>query len=80
LEWSLAVIDICEHKPLLPISDTVAIAAEYGFDHPAQKASSSPIHNYSVLTTDFLVTVSSNGNEVQVARTVVYAGELEKPS
>ncbi len=73
LDWSERVTDIREQYPLLPVEETVAIAEALGIRHPLDARTKSPF----VLTTDFLVTIRGQPREVEVARTVKPASELE---
>ena len=73
LDWSERVTDVREQYPLLPVEETVAIAEALGFRHPSDARTKSPI----VLTTDFLVTMRDRPRDVEVARTVKPASELE---
>ena len=54
-EFSDSVIDIREQFPLLPINYTQKIAKIIGVEHPSHPTSGEPI----VITTDFLLTISS---------------------
>jgi hypothetical protein len=74
LDWSPLVIDIREQYPLLPLEKTIAIAQELGVAHPKDPKSG----KYSVMTTDFLVTVTRDSQTVEEARTLKYAQDLEK--
>lgn len=65
-EWSSSVIDIREQYPLLPIDETLSIAQSCEIQHPLHPVSKQPI----VLTTDFLLTVSIEGKQVDQARAV----------
>lgn len=73
LDWSERVTDVREQYPLLPVEETVAIAEVLGVRHPSDARTKSPI----VLTTDFLVTMRGQPRDVEVARTVKPASELE---
>jgi hypothetical protein len=81
-QWSPIVVDSRENIPLLPIGDTLAIAEECGYTHPSQPSSIDPrrIWYYSVLTTSFLITISDGASQKDLARTVIYSNDLEKPS
>ncbi|SHK19131.1 heteromeric transposase endonuclease subunit TnsA [Desulforamulus aeronauticus] len=74
LEWSDVVIDIREQYPLLDFSETEKISEELGIKYPTDRETGFPI----VSTTDFLITVLSNGNKVNIARTVKPSTELDK--
>lgn len=73
LEWSPVVTDIREQYPLLPISETLEIAAECDIRHPRNPLSKQPI----VMTTDFLITVRQSLGVSEVARTVKHSQELQ---
>ena len=80
LEWSKIVTDIREQYPLLPLVDTLAIAKQLAFDHPAIPNKNDPkVLDPVVLTTDFLITLSIDGKRVEQARTVKYAADLQSP-
>ncbi|MSR90367.1 TnsA endonuclease N-terminal domain-containing protein [Inconstantimicrobium porci] len=66
LEFSDKVLDIREQYPLLPIEDTIDIADELGLKHPKNPETGEDI----VMTTDFLVTISSEDGPKNVARTI----------
>ena len=80
LEWSKIVIDIREQYPLLPLVDTLAIAKQLAFDHPAipNKDDSKTLEPI-IMTTDFLITILIDGKRVERARTVKYAADLQSP-
>lgn len=80
LEWSKIVTDIREQYPLLPFVDTLAIAKQLAFDHPAiPNKDDSKTLDPIVMTTDFLITVLIDGKRVELARTVKYATDLQSP-
>ena len=66
LEWSKSVVDIREQYPLLPLEETLSIAENHQIKHPTHPKTQKPV----VLTTDFLITVSYDGQKVEQARTV----------
>jgi hypothetical protein len=72
LEWSLEVTDIREQYPLLPLEETLAIAAECGIRHPVHPRTKYPI----VITTDFVVTVACGAADRDEARTIKYKTDL----
>lgn len=72
LEWSPIVVDIREQFPLLPQSRTLEIAESLNVKHPTDPHSHEPI----VMTTDFLITVITNGQRRELARTVKPSAEL----
>ncbi len=80
LEWSKIVTDIREQYPLLQLEETVEIAKQCGFDHPAiQNKHDSKTLEPIVMTTDFLITLIVDGKRVEHARTVKYADDLQSP-
>src|SRR5260370_38175893 len=80
LEWSKIVTDIREQYPLLQLEETLDIAKQCGFDHPAIQNKHDPkIREPIVMTTDFLVTLMIDGKRVERARTVKYADDLQSP-
>lgn len=72
LEWSLAVTDIREQYPLLPLEETLDIARRLGVRHPTDPLTKEPV----VMTTDFVLTVRRGCSEVDQARTVKYEKDL----
>lgn len=72
LEFSDKVLDIREQYPLLPMEDTVTIADELGLKHPKNPETGENI----VMTTDFLVTISSGDGPKNVARTIKSKDDL----
>jgi hypothetical protein len=74
-EWSPHVSDIREQFPLLPVEETVEIAAEIGVRHPIDSNTKHPI----VLTTDFLLTVENGLKVTFCPRPVKYLEDMEKP-
>jgi len=80
LEWSKIVTDIREQFPLHPLVDTLAVAKQLAFEHPAiPNKDSSKTLDPIVMTTDFLITVLIDGKRVERARTVKYAADLQSP-
>lgn len=80
LEWSKIVTDIREQYPLLQLEETVDIAKQCGFDHPAIPNKYDPkTLEPIVMTTDFLITLMIDGKRVERARTVKYADDLQSP-
>lgn len=71
-DWSNSVTDIREQFPL-DREETRCIAAEMGVRHPVDPQS----HIDIVMTTDFLVTVRTNGTTKEIARSVKPAKELD---
>lgn len=65
--------DIREQYPLLPIDETLEIASQLGIDHPAVPAHSS---NYTVMTTDFLITTTDGMLTTFFPRTVKRRNDL----
>ncbi len=72
LEWSPVVIDIREQYPLLPVEETVSIAARCGIRHPVHPITRIPI----VMTTDFVITVRHPIGDLDEPHTVKYTGDL----
>lgn len=79
--WARKVVDIREQYPLLsfdrkrpPLEETLAIAAERRIRHPQDYETKHPI----VLTTDFLLTLETDGKHVYHARTIKRSQELAK--
>lgn len=72
LEYSNNVKDIREQFPLLPIEDTISIADELGLKHPKNPETGEDI----VMTTDFLITVSTKDGIKEVARTIKSKDDL----
>lgn len=73
LEWSDLVVDIREQYPLLDIEAAKRIAEELGVTYPTDTVSGTP----KVLTTDFMITIKINGHEIDIARTIKPAKDLE---
>lgn len=73
LDWSDSVIDVREQFPLIEYDITQEIAKDMGVKHPTDAASGFPY----VLTTDFLISIYSDGKPIEIARTVKPAKELE---
>ena len=72
LEWNRNVVDIREQYPLAR-EDTLYIAENKGIKHPTEPKAQIPI----VMTTDFLITLSSSKGITHVARTIKPSKELE---
>jgi hypothetical protein len=75
LDWSSEVLDVREQYSLLPLEETLAIAEACGVKHPKDPRTKQPI----VMTTDFLVTICVDGKDIDEARTVKYAKDLDSP-
>ena len=73
LEWSANVIDIREQYPLWPLEDTIKIAEHIGVRHPIIPRTK----QHNVLTTDFVVTISTGNETRDIARTIKCAKDLE---
>ncbi|MEZ9266798.1 TnsA endonuclease N-terminal domain-containing protein [Vibrio splendidus] len=71
-EFSDSVIDIREQFPLLPLNYTQKIAKIIGVEHPAHPVSGDPI----VITTDFLLTISTERGVHYQAISVKPEGEV----
>lgn len=79
LEWCPHVVDIQEQYPLLPLEATLLIAQDLGVAHPMALTDDEPPHKEPILmTTDFLITLSTEKGLVKWARAVKPAAELEK--
>lgn len=74
LEHSPVVVDIREQFPL-PREETQSISARLGIKHPEYPCVRIP----AVMTTDFLVTISRNGQESLEAFSCKSADDLENP-
>jgi len=72
LDLSPRVVDIREQYPLLPVEETVAIAASLGIRYPTYPKTDQAV----VLTTDFVITVRGEPRDVEEARTIKPANEL----
>ncbi|WP_205079576.1 TnsA endonuclease N-terminal domain-containing protein [Pelotomaculum sp. FP] len=73
LEYSASVIDIREQYPLLPIEETIFIADDLGIKHPTDPTTGENV----VMTTSFLITITQNGQNRLLARTVKSSSELD---
>src|SRR5258708_17573686 len=70
LEWSKIVTDIREQYPLLQLEETLDIAKQCGFEHPAIPNKHDPkTLEPIVMTTDFLITLLVDGKRIDRART-----------
>jgi len=70
-DWSRKVVDIREQFPL-PLEVTLEIARKIGIGHPADRK-----RNPVVMTTDFLITVSTPAGNVDWARAVKPSSQLQ---
>jgi hypothetical protein len=66
------IIDIREQYPLLPIEETLEIAARAGIKHPADPYTKVPV----VMTTDFLLKIKRGIKIIYHARTMKYEDTL----
>lgn len=73
LDWDPAVIDVREQYPLLPLEETLAIAADCGIKHPKDPRTRHSV----VMTTDFVATTLINGTPVDNPLSVKYTEDLE---
>lgn len=73
LEWSPLVCDIREQYPLLPLTETLAIAEACGFRHPTDPKTKEPI----VMTTDFVITIVRDMRDVDCARAIKPSNQLQ---
>jgi hypothetical protein len=71
-EWGIDVIDIREQFPLLPLEETLEIAAALKVEHPCEPKSGRPI----VMTTDFLITRKAENGEKHFARAFKQVEEI----
>lgn len=71
-DWAKRVVDIREQYPLLPLSETRAIAEACGIRYPTVPGTKQPV----VFTTDFVITVANGLERIHQARTVKYADDL----
>ncbi|NPU99906.1 MAG: heteromeric transposase endonuclease subunit TnsA [Brevinematales bacterium] len=72
LEWANPVIDIREQFPLLDREHSQRIAEDIHIKHPHYPGTTIPY----VLTTDFMITVLSDGQKKYLARTFKYPEEF----
>ncbi|MUG91691.1 heteromeric transposase endonuclease subunit TnsA [Scytonema sp. UIC 10036] len=73
LDWAKNVTDIREQYPMLPLSETLEIAANIGVAHPILPKTKEPI----VMTTDFYIEVQQNLGVCYQARTVKPENQLD---
>lgn len=71
LEWSPTVIDIREQYPLLPIERTIEIAKSLNIEHPNANG------EFTVMTTDFYITLQTELGYTYAARTVKPISNLD---
>lgn len=78
LEWTDSVVDIREQFPLLDefnsYDETIEIANQIGVKHSIIPKTQTP----NVMTTDFLITLDIDGEEVIKARSIKYAKDLDQ--
>lgn len=74
LEWATNVVDIRERFPLEDVDIAISLANARGIKYPIDPISKQPI----VLNTSFMVTLTIDDKEVNVARTVCYSKDLGK--
>lgn len=72
MDWLLDVVDIREQFPLLPLSDSVAIARKYDLPHPSDQQTGEPV----VMTSDFRLTEIRGTRKVDVIRSIKPANKL----
>jgi hypothetical protein len=72
LDFSDAVQDIREQFPLLPLEETLLIAEELGYEHPKDPETGELV----VMTTDFLVNIVYNNENIEIARTIKQKDDL----
>lgn len=73
-DWDTETVDIREQFPLLPLQETLTIAAYLGVAHPADSRADRPI----VMTTDFLITKGHAERAYNYARSLKPAEELDE--
>ena len=73
LDWSQSVLDIREQFPLLPLGETQEIAEQCGVIHPTDPKTQQSV----VMTTDFLITLKQNVRDVEHARAIKPAVDLQ---
>jgi hypothetical protein len=73
LDWSQLVLDIREQFPLLPLEETQQIAEQCGYAHPTDPKTQQSV----VMTTDFLITLKQDDCEIEHARTLKPASDLQ---
>jgi hypothetical protein len=71
-EWSTSVVDIREQFPLLPLEETISIAANCGIPHPVHPRTKHPI----VLTTDFVITLRVVSTDFDLPKTLKHKADL----
>jgi hypothetical protein len=71
-DWAKDVVDIREQFPLLPLSETLAIAQACNIRYPTIPGTKQPV----VLTSDFVITIANGLERVEQARTAKYAADL----
>ncbi|MFY3791696.1 TnsA endonuclease C-terminal domain-containing protein [Ureibacillus sp. MALMAid1270] len=75
LEWEDTVVDIREHYPLLDLEDAIQHKSDLNFKLFTDKDSGYPY----TLSTNFLITINrADGVNLQLARSIKMASELEK--
>ena len=73
LDWSQLVVDIREQFPLLPLEETQQIAEQCGYAHPTDPETQQSV----VMTTDFLITLKQSDREIEQARAIKPAVDLQ---
>jgi hypothetical protein len=71
--WTLEVMLLIREQFPLPLETTLEIAKKIGIPHPADRRK-----NPVVMTTDFLVTVSTPSGNVDWARAIKPSSQLQK--
>lgn len=79
LDWSSTVLDIREQFPLLPIDNTLALAAQMRITHPNAQFTRTSSRKYIVMTTDLLIDIQTDTGVRQIARDVKPSGQLDNP-
>jgi hypothetical protein len=74
LDWADNVVDIREQFPLIDLEIAQTIASDMGVRYPSDRDSNFPY----VLTTDFLITITVDGKNKDIARTIKYSKDLDR--
>jgi hypothetical protein len=78
LDWLPNVLDVREQFPLLPIDETLALAAQMRITHPNVQYKRTSPYKYIVMTTDLLIDIQTDTGVRQVALDIKPSGELDK--
>jgi hypothetical protein len=80
LDWLPNVLDVREQFPLLPIDETLALAAQMRITHPNVQYKRTSPYKYIVMTTDLLIDIQTDTSVRQVALDIKPSGQLDKPT